>query len=218
MQELAIVNNLDLPIGFPVSFQEVREVHMLYTCAMREVRVKLENLNHEFEMEKSRNPIQHIKQRIKDPESIRKKMLRMNLPLEYDRMKKEILDIAGVRVICSYVDDIYAIVDMLVQQDDITTIRTKDYIANPKPNGYRSFHLIVMVPIFLSNKKQMIPVEIQMRTIAMDFWACLEHQLQYKTSSAISGPIRNQLKDIAEKIFDADMEMQQIYQQISSLA
>ena len=94
----------------------------------------------------------------------------------------------------------------------------KDYIANPKPSGYRSLHIIVKVPIFLSNEKQMIPVEIQMRTIAMDFWACLEHQLRYKTSSGISVPIRNQLRNIAERTFDADMEMQQIYQHISSLS
>lgn len=218
MQEIDIEKNSDLPVGFPVSFQEVREVHMLYTCAMREVIAKLENLNQEFEMVKSHNPIQHIKQRIKHPESIRKKMIRNNLPLEYDAMRQEIMDIAGIRVICSYVDDIYAIADMLIQQDDVTLIKTKDYIANPKPSGYRSLHIIVKVPIFLSNEKQMIPVEIQMRTIAMDFWACLEHQLRYKTSSGISVPIRNQLRNIAERTFDADMEMQQIYQQISSLS
>lgn len=209
---------LDLPVGFPISFQEVRELHMLYTCAMREICAKLENLSQEFELKQARNPIQHIKNRIKSPESIRNKMNRKGLMLDYEIMRKEILDIAGVRVTCSYIEDIYAIADMLIWQDNVTLIREKDYIASPKPNGYRSFHLIVTVPVYFSNEKQMIPVEIQMRTLAMDFWACLEHQLRYKPSKEVSNIVRSQLTSLAGKMFDADMEMQQIYQKISGFS
>lgn len=205
---------LDVPVGFPTSFQEIR---VLYTCAMKAVCVKLENLSREFELSTARNPIQHMKHRLKRPESIYNKMKMRGLPLEYDVMCREILDIAGIRVTCSYIKDIYAIADMLIQQNDITLLGKKDYIASPKPNGYRSFHLIVKVPIYLSKEKQMIPVEIQMRTLAMDFWACLEHQLRYKTAENVPDEIRMRLTRLAENMFDADMEMQRICQEISKV-
>lgn len=212
----AVQKNIsNLPVGFPESFHEVREMGMLYTCAMCEICAKLENLRQEFEMKKARNPIEHIKHRLKSPESIRSKMNRMGLPLEYGVMQNEILDIAGVRVICSYIDDIYTIVDFLIQQDDIITMRKKDYIESPKPNGYRSFHLVVKIPVYLSEGKQMIPVEIQMRTLAMDFWACLEHQLRYKPSADVSDVVRRRLTNLAGNMFAADLEMQRIYQEIS---
>lgn len=132
-------------------------------------------------------------------------------------MRDEITDIGGIRVICSYINDIYDIVKMLKQQDDLLIVREKDYIANPKPNGYRSYHLIVAIPIFLSSEKQIIPVEIQMRTIAMDFWASLEHQLRYKTAAKVSDSTRTRLTNIAESIFHADLEMQQIYEEIKDI-
>jgi len=206
---------LDLPFGFPMSFQEVRELHMLYTCAMREICAKLENLNQGSELKQARNSIQHIKNRIKSPENIRNKMNRKGLMPDYEIMRKEILDIAGVRVTCSYIEDIYAIANMLIWQDNVTLIREKDYIASPKPNGYRSFHLTVTVPVYFSNEKQMVPVEIQMGTLAMDFWVCLEHQLRYKPSKEVLNIVRSQLISLAGKMFDADVEMQQIYQKIS---
>lgn len=206
-----------MPLGFPTSFSQIREMTMLYSCAMREICTKLENLNQEFELKKARNPIQHIDHRLKSLTSIRKKMLQKGLPLEYEVMRDEITDIGGIRVICSYINDIYAVSGMLKQQDDLLIVREKDYIAYPKPNGYRSYHLIVAIPIFLSSEKQIIPVEIQMRTMAMDFWASLEHQLRYKTEASVSESTRRRLTNIAEDIFNADMEMQQIYEEIITI-
>lgn len=207
----------DLPEGFPTNFGQIKEMTMLYSCAMREICTKLENLSQEFELNKSRNPIQHITHRLKKTDSIRNKMIQKNLPLEYETMRDEITDIGGIRVICSYINDIYDIANMLKQQDDLLIVREKDYIANPKPNGYRSYHLIVAIPIFLSSEKQIIPVEIQMRTIAMDFWASLEHQLRYKTEAEVSDSTRMRLTNIAESIFHADLEMQQIYEEIKDI-
>ena len=206
-----------MQVGFPTSFTEIKEMTMLYSCAMREICTKLENLSQEFELKEARNPIQHINHRLKKTESIRNKMLQKGLPLEYEVMRDEITDIGGIRVICSYINDIYAIVNMLKQQDDLLIVREKDYISNPKKNGYRSYHLIVAIPIFLSSEKQIIPVEIQMRTIAMDFWASLEHQLRYKTTASVSDSTRSRLTNIAQDIFRADVEMQQIYEDISAL-
>lgn len=206
-----------MPLGFPTSFEQIKEMTMLYSCAMREICTKLENLSQEFELNKSRNPIQHITHRLKKTDSIRNKMIQKNLPLEYETMRDEITDIGGIRVICSYINDIYDIANMLKQQDDLLIVREKDYIANPKPNGYRSYHLIVAIPIFLSSEKQIIPVEIQMRTIAMDFWASLEHQLRYKTEAEVSDSTRMRLTNIAESIFHADLEMQQIYEEIKDI-
>ena len=206
-----------MQVGFPTSFTEIKEMTMLYSCAMREICTKLENLSQEFELKEARNPIQHINHRLKKTESIRNKMLQKGLPLEYEVMRDEITDIGGIRVICSYINDIYAIANMLKQQDDLLIVREKDYISNPKKNGYRSYHLIVAIPIFLSSEKQIIPVEIQMRTIAMDFWASLEHQLRYKTTASVSDSTRSRLTNIAQDIFRADVEMQQIYEDISAL-
>jgi putative GTP pyrophosphokinase len=206
-----------IPLGFPVSFMQIKEMTMLYSCAMREICTKLENLSQEFELKEARNPIQHINHRLKKTESIRNKMLQKGLPLEYEVMRDEITDIGGIRVICSYINDIYAIANMLKQQDDLLIVREKDYISNPKKNGYRSYHLIVAIPIFLSSEKQIIPVEIQMRTIAMDFWASLEHQLRYKTTASVPDSTRSRLTNIAQDIFRADVEMQQIYEDISAL-
>ena len=207
----------DLPAGFPTSIHQIREMTMLYSCAMREICTKFENLSQEFELNKARNPIQHINHRLKGLESIRNKMIQRNLPLEYEVMRDEITDIGGIRVICSYINDIYALAKMLKKQDDLLIVREKDYIANPKANGYRSYHMIVAIPIFLSSEKQIIPVEIQMRTIAMDFWASLEHQLRYKTAADVPDSIRQRLTNIAGDIFHADHEMQQIYEEIRAI-
>lgn len=201
--------------GYPESIQLLREMEMLYSCAMREICTKLENLRHEFELRKSHNPIRHITHRLKHPISIRQKMLDRGLPLEYDVMRDNITDIGGIRVICSYVDDIYAIASMLKSQDDVLVVKEKDYIKNPKPNGYRSYHLIVGIPVFFSEETQIIPVEIQMRTIAMDFWASLEHEIRYKTAADIPDPIKERLNAIAEDIFKADLEMQEIHRTVS---
>ena len=217
MDETENMDITGMPLGFPDSFEQIKEMTMLYSCAMREICTKLENLSQEFELKEARNPIQHINHRLKKTESIRNKMLQKGLPLEYEVMRDEITDIGGIRVICSYINDIYAIANMLKQQDDLLIVREKDYISNPKKNGYRSYHLIVAIPIFLSSEKQIIPVEIQMRTIAMDFWASLEHQLRYKTTASVSDSTRSRLTNIAQDIFRADVEMQQIYEDISAL-
>lgn len=217
MNETENLEAAGIPLGFPTSYAQIKEMTMLYSCAMREICTKLENLNQEFELKEARNPIQHIDHRLKKLESIRNKMLQKGLPLEYEVMRDEITDIGGIRVICSYINDIYAIANMLKQQDDLLIVREKDYISNPKKNGYRSYHLIVAIPIFLSSEKQIIPVEIQMRTMAMDFWASLEHQLRYKTEASVSDSTRLRLTNIAEDIFNADMEMQQIYEEIITM-
>jgi len=212
------VNEQQKPfIGYPESAEQLQELDVLYTCAMREICTKLENLQKEFEVYRSHNPIKHITHRLKKPKSILGKMQRRDLPLEYDVMRDNITDIGGVRVICSYIDDIYALVHMLKQQDDILVVREKDYIKNPKPNGYRSYHLIVGIPVFFSKEKQIIPVEIQMRTLAMDFWASLEHQMRYKAVKEVSDDTRERLTKIADDIFKADMEMQEIYKEIHGL-
>ena len=197
--------------------QMQREIELLYSCAMREICTKLENLQHEFAINRSRNPIQHITHRLKSTDSIASKMMLRGLTLDYETMRDQITDIGGVRVICSYIEDIYDIAAMLKKQDDILLVREKDYIKNPKPNGYRSYHMVVGIPVFFSEETQIIPVEIQMRTIAMDFWASLEHQLRYKTSAEVPEEIRRRLTDIAQDIFRADVEMQDIYNEIHKL-
>ncbi len=147
---------------------------------MMEMETKLNVLNEEFSLQYDRDPIASIKTRLKKLESIKDKLERNDWPLTVESMEENLNDIAGVRVICSFTEDVYRVADALLSQDDVTLIRKKDYIANPKPNGYRSLHLIVTVPIFLANEKRTMKVEIQLRTIAMDSWATLEHQLRYK--------------------------------------
>ena len=152
----------------------------LYNSALKEVGTKLEILNDEFVHIHKYNPIEYIKSRIKTPESIVKKLKRDGYESTIENMRNYINDIAGIRIICSFREDIYFLADCLLEQDDVTLVQRKDYIENPKENGYRSLHLIVEVPIFLEHKKKMMKVEVQLRTIAMDFWASLEHKLKYK--------------------------------------
>ena len=156
------------------------DLMMEYQCALMEVETKLNVLNEEFAAKYQRNPFESIKSRIKEPLSIINKMKRKGFELSVESMEKNLFDIAGIRVICSFCDDIYAIASMLTGQDDIILVDVKDYIKNPKPNGYRSLHLILDIPIFLSSGKKHMKVEVQFRTIAMDFWASLEHKLRYK--------------------------------------
>ena len=185
-----------------------------YQAALREVKTKLEILNDEFQTRHSRNPIHHMEDRIKRPESIAQKLTRKGLPLTPQAAMENLHDIAGIRVVCAYQDDAYIIARLLTGQDDIRLIETRDYIKNPKPNGYRSLHLIVEVPIFLSDGKMLVPVEVQIRTIAMDFWASLEHQLRYKETSAVPEALNQQLYEAAEKIAALDSEMQHIHDQM----
>ena len=187
-----------------------RTLMMEYQCAIMEVETKLRVLNAEFSVQYDRNPFESIKSRLKSPRSIFEKLHRKGLPLTVSSMRNELSDIAGVRVICSFQEDIYALAEMLLAQDDIFLIERKDYIQNPKPNGYRSLHLIVDVPIFLSQETKRMRVEVQFRTIAMDFWASLEHKLKYKKDVRDAEMVAARLRVCAEQSALMDMEMQKI--------
>ncbi len=178
-----------------------------YKCAMMEIETKLNVLNEEYSIEHDRNPISSIKTRLKTMPSILEKLNRRNIEPNIQNIEKELNDIAGIRVICSFPDDVYTLASALLQQDDIKLILLKDYIKNPKPNGYRSLHMIVEIPIFLAQEKKMMKVEIQLRTIAMDFWASLEHQLCYKKDNELTEEMRKELYDCAEISANLDMRM-----------
>ena len=187
---------------------------VMYNSAIREVTTKLEILNDELSLDNRNNPIQFIKSRVKKPLSILDKLQRMEKEINVESIMNSLNDVAGIRVICSFIDDVYKIADMLVKQDDIKFIQAKDYIENPKANGYRSYHLIIEVPVFFSDKKQSVRVEIQIRTVAMDFWASLEHQLKYKNELADSELIERKLKECADTIANTDLEMLNIRNEI----
>ena len=190
--------------------KKFQEIMMMYRCAIKEVQTKLENLNDELSTKRQRNPINTIKSRIKTPQSIYEKIQRKGMEMNMDTLLNDMHDIAGIRVVCSFIDDIYAIANMLTLQDDITLIKIKDYIKEPKDNGYRSLHLVVEIPVFLSDRKQMMKVEVQIRTIAMDFWASLEHQIHYKKMDSAPITIIEDLKKCADNIYETDIEMQGI--------
>lgn len=187
-----------------------------YRCAVMEIETKFNVLNEHFSLQYDRNPIESIKTRIKSTESLIKKIRNKGLPLKLDAIEQNIHDIAGVRVICSFQDDIYLLADCLLGQDDITLIRKKDYIKNPKPSGYRSLHLIVEVPIFLQNEKRAMKVEVQLRTIAMDFWASLEHKLRYKKNipPQEADLLAKELMDCACISSSLDLRMQKVRDRI----
>lgn len=197
---------------------EYKELMMMYTCAMKEIRTKFDVLNTEFNVRYQRNPINSISTRLKRTSSIAEKLSRQDQEFSIESIEENLNDVAGVRVICSYIDDIYRIADALLKQDDVTLVGRKDYIANPKPNGYRSLHLIVKVPVFFAERKRDMKVEVQIRTIAMDFWASLEHQLKYKQDIPNQQEIIAQLKACAEVINTTDKRMLDIRHQIELAA
>lgn len=188
-----------------------------YECAIMEIETKFRVLNHELSLEYDNNPIESIKTRVKFYDSILKKIRRKNIPLNLQAIEENLKDIAGVRVICSFPDDIYKLAESFLKQDDITLIERKDYIKNPKPSGYRSLHLIVQVPIFLQNEKKMVNVEVQFRTIAMDFWASLDHKMRYKKelSDEEVEILQEELYDCAEQSAALDERMQRIRDRIT---
>lgn len=196
---------------------EFMELEHLYESAIREVKTKLEILDSEFKTKYDYNPIHHIEDRLKSPQSIMEKLQRKGMTFNSANARTTLNDIAGVRVICNYIEDIYSVAEFLTRQDDVTLLKTKDYIKNPKPNGYRSLHLVIETPVFLSDRKEIVNVEVQIRTIAMDFWASLEHQLKYKTDSEVSAELAEQLKECAETIAATDMKMQSIYQTLKAI-
>ena len=193
---------------------DYKEYRMIYACAMKEIKTKFEILNTEFGLQYNRNPINSIQTRLKSTASILEKLVKKNVPFDINSMETNIHDIAGVRVICSYIDDVYLVAEALLKQDDITLVEKKDYIEKPKENGYRSLHLIVKVPVFLSERRLEMEVEVQIRTIAMDFWASLEHQLQYKTDIESREAIVAELRECADRISRTDNDMMHIRSRI----
>ncbi len=193
---------------------EFRQMMMMYSCAIKEVKTKLQVLNDELSIKRQRNPIEFIKTRVKQPDSIASKLRRKGYPVTVQSVFENLSDVAGGRVICAFIDDIYKVADMLTAQDDIELIKRKDYIKNPKMNGYRSLHLIIEVPVFFSDHKEQIRVEVQIRTIAMDFWASLEHQLKYKKDIDDAESIMYELRACADVINRTDYHMQSLRDRI----
>ncbi len=202
---------------FVTLFHEFMELEHLYESAAELVKTQLHIYDSEFSVKFQRNPIHSIESRIKSPQSMMGKLQKKGLEMSAKSAQKNLMDIAGIRVVCYYIDDIYAIAELLNMQREYKIIKIKDYIKHPKPSGYRSLHVILMVPVYLSSTRKEVPVEIQIRTIAMDFWASLEHQLHYKTNSVVSESLKKELQDCAEIIADTDLKMQDIYQQIYDL-
>ena len=203
---------------FSLKINCYKELMTYYRCALMEVETKFNVLNQEFSLTNDRNPIETIKTRLKSPESIAEKLKRKGIKPTIENIENELSDIAGVRVICSYPSDIYLLADALLQQDDIKLIEKKDYIKNPKPNGYRSLHLIVETPIFLHNSKKLMKVEIQLRTLSMDWWASLEHKIRYKKdiSNDVAKHIESDLLNCAQMAAKLDDKMESISKQINN--
>ena len=190
----------------------------VYEGAMYEISTKLEILDSEFQVRFSHNPIHHMERRLKSINSILGKLRRKDLPLTVESVKDNLFDVAGIRVICNYRDDVYSVSNYLSAQNDIQVLRVKDYIKNPKPNGYRSLHYVVIIPIYLSSGKEYMKVEVQIRTIAMNFWASLEHQMHYKQFGNEEMPeIVNELTVCADTIYNTDVHMQEIREEIHRL-
>jgi putative GTP pyrophosphokinase len=189
-----------------------------YRCAMMEIETKFKVLNEQFSLQYDRNPIESIKTRIKSTDSLIRKIRDKNIPLTINSIEKNINDIAGIRIICSFPQDIYTLADCLISQDDITLINKKDYVKNPKPSGYRSLHLIVSVPIFLQNEKRNVKVEVQLRTIAMDNWASLEHKLRYKKNLPKEQlkQLSVELSECAKMSAELDYKMQSIHDKMAN--
>lgn len=190
------------------------EVILIYNSALKEIGTKLEILNDEFQHVHRYNPIEHIKSRIKSSESIVKKLRRNGYESTIDNMVEHVNDIAGIRVICSFTSDIYRIAEMISNQNDIKVLAIKDYIKNPKPSGYKSYHMLVTVPIYLSDRIVHAKVEIQIRTVAMDFWASLEHKINYKFEGNVPQYIKDELVECAHMISDVDARMLNLNEQI----
>jgi len=189
---------------------EFNKLMTYYRCALMEIETKFNVLDQEFSLRFDRNPINGMKSRLKSIESINEKLQRKNIDFTFENLENALHDIAGVRVICSFPDDVYMLANALLKQDDITLVEIKDYIKNPKPNGYRSLHLIVSVPIFLAHEKRSVKVEIQLRTIAMDCWASLEHQLRYKKDFKITEEMAEELLQCADLSAELDFRMDRL--------
>ena len=206
---------MELPMFFNQEEEWARTM-LLYNSVLKEINTKLEILNNEFKFTHKYNPIEHITSRIKSPQSIAKKIRHQGRELTVENIVKYVNDVAGIRIICSFASDIYRIADLIAKQSDVKVLKIKDYITNPKENGYRSYHMIVSVPIFLSEEVIETKAEIQIRTIAMDFWASLEHKMYYKFEGNAPASIRKELKECADVAEYLDMKMMSINEKIST--
>ena len=205
----SFLNNCD-PERVKQQSDDFMKLMTYYRCAIMEIETKFNVLNAEYSLEHDRNPISSIKSRLKQFSSIKEKLERKELPFSLEAIEENLNDVAGVRVICSFPGDVYSLVDAFLKQDDITLIELKDYIKNPKPNGYRSLHLIISIPIFLAHEKRNMRVEVQLRTIAMDFWASLEHQMKYKKDNEFTPEMEKELSDCAKISADLDERMDRL--------
>lgn len=192
-----------------------KELMAYYCCAMMEIEMKMPFLNEELSLQHGHPPIETIKTRLKSVDSIANKLMKRNLLLTVDNIERHIQDVAGVRVICSFSSDIYTVAEAFLKQDNITLVEKKDYLQNPKPNGYRSLHLIVKIPIFLQGKMKQVKVEVQFRTISMDWWASLEHKIRYKKDIIVPKDIANELRECAEVSAILDNRMEKIQEKIN---
>lgn len=188
-----------------------------YRAAIKTVRTKIEILSEDFAVRNDYNPIHHIERRLKTPESIEEKLTKLGCEISIQSARENIFDIAGIRVVCNFIDDVYTVADMLSSQDDIHVMNVKDYIKNPKANGYSSLHMIIGVPVFLLDRLEEVPVELQIRTVAMDFWASLEHELRYKHAKEFTDSVNNDLKDVAETTRVLDKKMQKLFDEVAEL-
>ena len=210
-------NELSNPSDFYKMAFEFQKIMMIYESAIKQIETKLDILNKENKVNRKRNPIETVKSRIKSPDSIASKLEKKKLPVTFEAMMENLNDIAGVRVICPYISDIYAVREMLLKQPDLKLIVEHDYIQCPKESGYRSLHLVIETPVYLSKTVHNVKVEIQLRTIAMDFWASLEHELHYKNSAKIPDSVRRELFRVAETIAMTDREMEEIALELQAL-
>lgn len=208
------VGDVTIPTEFLEQAEQIQGLLLYYSYAIKEVRTKLEILNEELAFKTKRNPIESIESRVKKPASIIEKLRRRNFPVSVESVFENLHDVAGVRVICSFIDDIYDVAEMFLSQDDITLIEKKDYIQNPKSNGYRSLHLIIEVPVFLSDRTLNMKVEVQIRTMAMDFWASLEHKIYYKFEGNAPGYISRDLRECSDIVSMLDAKMLQLNEAI----
>ena len=199
------------------SFRDYAEMEHLYNAAIRQLTIKFEILNDEFKVKYERSPIHHIESRVKSAASIVNKLILRGMEVTPESARMNINDIAGVRVVCCYIDDVYSVADMLLRQSDIRLLREQDYIKEPNFNGYRSLHLDIELPIYLSEKTEMVKAEVQLRTVAMDFWASLEHDLRYKSDKVIPPGLGAQMLSCANEIAAIDRQMQEIYKQIQAI-
>lgn len=211
------IDDPDMRIQFGRIRGEFTRFMMSYQFGMAELMTKINILKDEFTHIHQYTPIEHVSSRLKSPESIMRKTLRRGIPFTLDDIRANLTDIAGVRITCGFIRDTYKVAELLISQSDITVLEVKDYIENPKPNGYKSLHLIVEVPVYMSDRKQLVVVEVQIRTIAMDFWATLEHKIYYKYDRAIPTPLLEELTEAAEAANKLDMKMERLHDEVSKL-